>query len=46
MWSPATCNCEKRKYLASIMEESAITCDDIIEPYDEETNFNEKKYNW
>ena len=25
------------------MDESAITCYKIIEPYDEETNFNEKK---
>ena len=25
------------------MDDSAITCDEIIESYDEETNFNEKK---
>ena len=25
------------------MDDSAITCDGIIEPYDEEINFNEKK---
>ena len=31
------------KYLASIMDDSAIVCDEIIESYEEETNFNEKK---
>ena len=25
------------------MDDSVITCDEIIEPYHEETNFNEKK---
>ena len=43
-----TCSCENGKYLASIMDDSAITCDEIIGSYDEETkailiNFNEKK---
>ena len=42
-WNPGTCNCEIRKYLASIIDDSAITCDEIIESYDEETNFNGKK---
>ena len=46
--NPATCSCENRKYLASIMNDSAVTFDEIIESYDEETktniiNFNEKK---
>ena len=36
------------KYLASIMDDSAIMCDEVIQSYDEETktiptNFNEKK---
>ena len=36
------------KYLASIMDDSAITCDDVIGSYDKETktiptNFKEKK---
>ena len=43
VWNPATCNCESRKYLACIMDDSAITCDEIIESYDEETNIIEKK---
>ena len=48
VWNSATCNFENRKYLASIMDDSMITCDEITESYDEEiktipTNFNEKK---
>ena len=40
--------CENGKYLASIMDDSTIICDEVIESYDEErqaipTNFNEKK---
>ena len=31
VWNPATCNCENGKYLASIMDNSAIMCDEIIE---------------
>ena len=31
IWNPATCSCENGKYLASIMDDSAITCDEIIE---------------
>ena len=43
VWNPATCSCENRKYLASIMDDSVITCDDVIEPYNKEINLNEKK---
>ena len=48
VWNPATCNCENGKYLASIMDDSMITCDEVIKSYDEKiktipTNFNEKK---
>ena len=44
----ATCSCKSVKYLANIMDISVITCDGIIESYDDETknfptNFNEKK---
>ena len=42
IWHPSTCICENGKYLASILDDSVITCDEIIE----ETvaaNFNEKK---
>ena len=26
-WNPVTCNCENGKYIASIMDDSAIMCD-------------------
>ena len=39
----ATCNCENEKYLASILDDSAIISHEIIESYEEETNFIEKK---
>ena len=48
-WNSATRNCENGKYLANIMDDSAIICDEVIKSCDEEikpipTNFNEKKY--
>ena len=43
IWNPATSGCENGKYLASIMDDSAITCDEIIESYVEEINFNGNK---
>ena len=48
IWSSSTCSCEKGEYLASIMNHSAIICDEVIESYDKERktiprNFNEKK---
>ena len=43
VWNPATRSCENRKYLASIMDDSVITCDDVMEPYNKEINLNEKK---
>ena len=54
IWNHATCSCKNGKYLASIIDDSVITCDKIIDAqgksYDKETktiptNFNEKKYN-
>ena len=36
---------KNEKYLASIMDDSAIMCDEVIELYNEETNFTEKKSN-
>ena len=43
LWSPTTCNCKNGKCLPSIVVDSAIICDDIIESYKEERNFNETK---
>ena len=42
------CSCKNGKDLASIMDDSVITCNEITQSYDEETknipkNFNEKK---
>ena len=49
VWNPATFNFENGKYLANIMDDSTIICDEVIKSCDEETkniptNFNEK--NW
>ena len=48
VWNPATCNCKNGKYLASIMDDSMITCDEVTKLYDGEiktilSNFNKKK---
>ena len=52
IWSPVTCSCKNEKYLANIMDDSAITYDDIrdgeAKSNDEETkvvpkNFYEKR---
>ena len=51
VWNPATQSCENGKYFTSIMGDSAITCDEIIDmilPMMKKTktipaNFNEKK---
>ena len=48
IYESKTYSCENGKYVASIMDDSAITCDEIIASYDEETKtipkyFNEKK---
>ena len=52
IWNPATCSCENGKYLASIIDDSVFTYDEIIDrkakSNDEETktirtNFNEIK---
>ena len=43
IWNLATCSCKNGKYLASIIDNSVITCDEIIvETKIVKTNFNEK----
>ena len=42
VWNSATCNCENGKYLAIIMDNLAIMCDEIIQSYEEGTNFSQK----
>ena len=40
IWNPTTCSC---KYVASIIDDSAITCDEIVKDTKTvPTNFNEK----
>ena len=51
IWNPTTCSCENGKYSSSIMDDSAITCDEIIVSHKEETKtistiFNEDKATW
>ena len=41
--NPATCSCENGKYLSSVIDNSVIMCDEIIEETKTvPTNFNEK----
>ena len=41
---PCTCSCEDGKYLESIIDDSVITCDEIIEETKIiPTNFSEKR---
>ena len=43
IWNLATCSCKNRDYLASIIDDSVITCDETI---DAEVNKNfSTKYN-
>ena len=43
IWNPATCSCENGKYLASIIDDSVIACDEIVEERKTvPTNFNEE----
>ena len=47
VWNPSACIFENRKYLASIMDDTAIICDEVIDADDETktfpTNFNKRK---
>ena len=48
VWYPSTCSCEKGKYLAIIMDDSTIICDESYAKLsakddDEKINFSEKK---
>ena len=50
-WNPSTCICENGKYLASITDDSVITCDEVIESYYDEIKIipissNEKNITW
>ena len=41
-WNPATCSCKYGKYLASIMDDSAIKCDEIIDAEAKSNNEKQK----
>ena len=44
IWNPARCSCKNGKYLASITDDTVITCDEIIEETKTvPTSFNETK---
>ena len=49
IWNPTTCSCQNGKYLANIMADSVITCDEIIDvkakSNDEETKTFSKNVN-
>ena len=40
IWNPAICCCENGKYLGSIIDDSLITCDEIV---DAEAKSNDKE---
>ena len=43
IWNPAICSCESRKYLASLMDDSTIKCDESIDSYSEQNkNYSDK----
>ena len=48
VWNPAAWKCENGKHWTSILDDSLIICDEVIESFNEEvktipTNLNEKK---
>ena len=44
IWNPDTCSCKNGKYLASIIDDSVIMCDEIINATKSvPTNFNEER---
>ena len=55
IWNPTTCSCKNGKYLANIIDNSMITCEEIVDTetklYNNETKtvtkkLNEKKCNF
>ena len=46
IWNPATCSCKNGNYLASVIDHSVVTSDEIIDAEEKKavtTSFNEKK---
>ena len=46
VWYPATCNCENGKNIASIMDDSMITCDEMICKAKSEGRWWKNKFIW
>ena len=46
IWNPATCSCEYEKYLVSIMDDSAVMCDKVIELYDKDVEVVRQNKNY
>ena len=48
VWNPSACNCENGKYLASIMDDLGIICDEVIylnsKSNDETTSKEQNKF--
>ena len=42
--NPSTCSCENGKYLASIVDDSAITCDEFMKSYNEKIKSYSNKF--
>ena len=40
VWNPSKCICENQKYLASIIDNSTIICDEVMKSYGEEIKTN------
>ena len=45
VWNPVTCSCENEKYFASIMDDSAIICDEVIDANTKATLNDKSKSN-
>ena len=43
IWNRSTCVCENDKYLGSIIHDSAVTCDEIVEPTKNTENYFGKR---
>ena len=50
IWNPATCICKNGKYLASVIDHSVVTLDEIIDAgaklYNKETKTVPTNFNW
>ena len=44
IWNPATCTCKIGKYLASIIDDSVNTCDEIIDVEAKSYDRNKNSY--